>query len=624
MIVLGRKPVIVVVEYSPAPIELEVAAVEQHGLQARPGPLHAGLGTRDAYAEPLGQLLLGEAFVLGEVKGLAVVGGQAVEEGTHRPRQVRLQLVAFGVGGLGGHLPELRRGLPRPVVVEDGIAGHPVDWPTLRGEVSLQTGTPTDGAAHLDACRTEMDAVVRRLRIAASRGATVKVQEGRLLFDRDPAEGLPKSVEELGREISARLPKVELTDLLVEVDRLTGFSRFFAHAGGSERRMPDLRVHLYASILAQATNIGPVRMAELSDLSYRKLAWASTWYLREDTLKDAVAAVVNYHHGLPLSASWGGGTLSSSDGQRFAVDVKARNARAIPRYFGYGRGVTHYSWTSDQYSQYGTKVIPSTIRDATHVLDGILGNETDLLISEHTVDTHGFTEMVFCLFAALGLRFSPRIRDLSDQLLYRMGGVGTGDGPRAAAFAKDLLRGKINERLILRHWDDILRVAGSLKLGWTPASLLVSRLQAKPRKSGLAKAIQEYGRLQKTLFILRYAENLDLRRRIGRQLNKGEELGALKDFLFFANDGNIRKHQPEEQTDQALCLSLLVDAFILWNTVHYQGTLDDLRIEGYPVNDEDLAHLSPTRYAHVNPYGRYRFDLEAGQNDKELRLPGTF
>jgi Tn3 transposase DDE domain len=150
-------------------------------------------------------------------------------------------------------------------------------WPELRGEVSLQTGNHSDGAEHLDACREEMDSVVRRLRIAASRGATVKVQEGRLLFDRDPSEGLAKSVEELGREIAGRLPRVELTDLLVEVDRMPGFSRFFTHAGGAEPRTPALRVHLYASILAQATNIGPVRMAELSDLSYRRLAWASRW-----------------------------------------------------------------------------------------------------------------------------------------------------------------------------------------------------------------------------------------------------------------------------------------------------------------------------------------------------------
>ena len=102
--------------------------------------------------------------------------------------------------------------------------------------------------------------------------------------------------------------------------------------------------------------------------------------------------------------------------------------------------------------------------------------------------------------------------------------------------------------------------------------------------------------------------------------------------MFFANDGNIRKHQPEEQTDQALCLSLLVDAVILWNTVRYQEALDGLRAEGHPVDDGDLAHLSPTRYAHVNPYGRYRFDLGGdpaglpGEEPKEAepRLPGTF
>lgn len=118
------------------------------------------------------------------------------------------------------------------------------------------------------------------------------------------------------------------------------------------------------------------------------------------------------------------------------------------------------------------------------MLDGILGNETDLPIREHTVDTHGFSEIVFCLFAVLGLGFSPRIRDLSDQRLYRMEAAGMADGSRAEAFARGLLDGKINEGLILSHWDDILRVAGSLKLGWVPASLLVSRLRAKPRKSG--------------------------------------------------------------------------------------------------------------------------------------------
>ena len=150
-----------------------------------------------------------------------------------------------------------------------------------------------------------------------------------------------------------------------------------------------------------------------------RLAWCTTWYLREETLRPAVAAVVNFQHRQPMSRHWGGGTLSSSDGQRFPVSGKVRNATALPRYFGYGKGVTFYTWTSDQFSQYGTKVIPTTVRDATYVLDEILDNETELPILEHTTDTAGYTEIVFALFDLLGLQFCPRIRDLGDQRLYR-------------------------------------------------------------------------------------------------------------------------------------------------------------------------------------------------------------
>jgi TnpA family transposase len=167
--------------------------------------------------------------------------------------------------------------------------------------------------------------------------------------------------------------------------------------------------------------------------------------------------------------------------------------------------------------------------------------------------------MVFALFSALGLSFSPRIRDVGNQRLYLMGGV-----EPATRASTNLFSGRIDEGLILRHWDEILRVAGSLKTGWVTASLLVERLQARPRKSGLAKALQEYGRLRKTVFLLRYAQDPELRRRVNRQLNRGEELHALRRFLFFANEGHVRRRQPSEQADQALCLNLVADCVILW------------------------------------------------------------
>jgi TnpA family transposase len=273
-------------------------------------------------------------------------------------------------------------------------------------------------------------------------------------------------------------------------------------------------------------------------------------------------------------------------------------AAALPRYFGYGKGVTFYTWTADQFSQYGTKVIPATVRDATYVLDEILDNETELPILEHTTDTAGYTEVVFALFDLLGLQFSPRIRDLGDQRLFRL------DRQKRHPHLAPLLRGRVNRDRILRHWDDLLRVAGSLKRGWVTASLLIGKLQSYPRKNRLTRALQEYGRLVKTVFILRYLESGDYRRRILGQLNKGEALHGLREFLLFANKGTLRRKQEEELRNQAGCLNLVTNAVVTWNTVYMAAVIEQLRTEGRTVNEEDIARLSPARYEHINPYGK--------------------
>lgn len=158
----------------------------------------------------------------------------------------------------------------------------------------------------------------------------------------------------------------------------------------------------------------------MTEFSYHELLWTTNWYLREETLNDATTKLVNFHYHLPLSRFVGDGTVSSSDGQRFPVAVKTANATALPKYFGFGKGLTFYTWTSDQYSQFGTKVVPATMRDASIVLDEILDNETELPLGQHSTDTAGYTEIIFALFDLLGLQFAPRIRDIGDQTLYRL------------------------------------------------------------------------------------------------------------------------------------------------------------------------------------------------------------
>ena len=165
----------------------------------------------------------------------------------------------------------------------------------------------------------------------------------------------------------------------------------------------------------------------------------------------------------------------------------------------------------------------------------------------------------------------------------------------------------------------MLRLAGSLKLGWVTASLVIQKLQASSRKSRLARALQEYGRLIKTLHALSWYESEEKRRWANRQLNKGEAVHALKAHVSVGNRGVLRRKTAEGLQHQVGCLNLLTNAIILWNSVYMGEALSQLELEGQEVNPEDLQHIWPTRFEHINVYGKYEFNLEAAQQRDGLR-----
>ena len=119
--------------------------------------------------------------------------------------------------------------------------------------------------------------------------------------------------------------------------------------------------------------------------------------------------------------------------------------------------------------------------------------------------------------------------------------------------------------------------------------------------------------------MLRSLEDSVLRHRIRVQLNKGEKLHDLRKFLFLAREGVVSQQHEEGQGNQAACLNLLTNAVIVWNTVYMQAALDALRHEGYPIQEEDLVPLWPTRFTHVHRYGKYEFNVEAARARAGLR-----
>src|SRR6266487_5248280 len=295
------------------------------------------------------------------------------------------------------------------------------------------------------------------------------------------------------------------------------------------RRFARLKITL-------ATNMGLTAMAESCGVPYDVLAWTAEWYVRPETLEAANTAVVNYHHRLPLTRAFGPGTLSSSDGQRFPTKGRSITARALSRYFARGQGISAYTHVSDQHSTFDTKVIVAAAPESHYVLDGILGNDTDLPITEHATDTHGATLANFALFDLVGKQLSPRIRDLGKITLYRT-------GPRAAftsryPHAGRLLTRRLNAELLTACWDDLLRVAASVKYGHATAALVVGKLcSSKRQQNALTAAIKEYGALRRTIFvsvtwnltvgmIISPLYDHELRRCVGQDGGVGEEVAG--------------------------------------------------------------------------------------------------
>jgi hypothetical protein len=94
---------------------------------------------------------------------------------------------------------------------------------------------------------------------------------------------------------------------------------------------------------------------------------------------------------------------------------------------------------------------------------------------------------------------------------------------------------------------------------------------------------------------------------------------SLRSYLRYANEGNVRKSQLDDQNNQAACLTLLSNAVIVWNTRYCQAIIGNYKASGGIVNDDDLKHISPCRFDHINKYGKLKFNVEKELSRKGLR-----
>jgi TnpA family transposase len=224
-------------------------------------------------------------------------------------------------------------------------------------------------------------------------------------------------------------------------------------------------------------------------------------------LTEANARLVAAQNQIPLVHAWGGGEVASADGLRFVVPVRSVHAGPNPKYFGVGRGVTYYNLVSDQFTGLNAIVVPGTLRDSLVLLALVLEQQTELTPTQIMTDAGAYSDVVFGLFRLLGYQFCPRMADMGGARLWRI------DPTADYGLLNRIARHKINMDLIARHWDDLLRLAGSLKLGLVQATSIMRTLQLGDRPTRLAQAVAELGRIDKTLHILTTMDDESKRRR---------------------------------------------------------------------------------------------------------------
>jgi len=453
---------------------------------------------------------------------------------------------------------------------------------------------PFDAASWIENRRTELDAALQAAGAAGVSEASFKSERS------DGA--VPANADDLILSLYGDMTPTPITDILLQADADIGFTDAFTdlRTGNPCRD----QIGLLTVLLADGINLGLKKMASASQgHSFWELMRIARWHVQEDAHARALAMVIEAQAVLPMAQFWGSGISSSSDGQFFPAGGTGEALNLVNAKYGNEPGLKAYTHVSDQFAPFATQTIPATVHEAPYILDGLLMNDAGQNIREHYADTGGFTDHVFALSAILGYIFAPRIRDLASKRLYLF------DPSTASPAIRPMIGGKIKTELIERNWPDILRLAASAAVGAIAPSQILRKLASHPRQNELAMTLREVGRIERTIFMLRWITDIDIQRRAQLGLNKGEAHHALKRAISFNRRGEIRDRTAETQSYRIAGMNLLAAIIIYWNTKKL-GEIVAKHIEaGAPPNPALLQHVSPLGWEKIILTGKYTWPL---------------
>jgi TnpA family transposase len=403
--------------------------------------------------------------------------------------------------------------------------------------------------------------------------------------------------------IRARMPERHLLDVLKRTHHWSPFTRHFGPPSGSDTKLSDATKRYLFAVFGYGCNLGASQTARHAPESVNRhtMRRINAQHINVAKLEAALRDIIGEYARFELPRFWGQPNVAVADGTH--VELRENNLLA-ERHIRYGHyGGIAYHHISATYIALFSNFIACGVWEAVYILDGLLQNRSAFEADTVHADTHGQSEPVFGLAYLLGIKLFPRMRTWNDVIFYRP------DKTTRYRHIDALFSKTIDWSLIETHWQDMMQVVLSIQAGKVLPSMLLRKLGSHNRRNKLYRAFRELGRVERTLFLLRYVSEADFRRSIRAETTKIESYNDFLDWIGFGGPV-LKSGDPVEQIKQVKYMDLVANAVMLHNVADLTDVLSDMAAEGWPLTKELLGGLSPYTRDHLRRFGQYALDMD--------------
>ncbi len=478
-------------------------------------------------------------------------------------------------------------------------------------------GLPGTADEFVQQLRTELESTAAEVDAGFPSNTAVSInKDGAPVLKRPAANKPPASATELEAALHTFLPERSLLDMVWLTNAATRFTRHFGPISGLDAKLDQLAEKYCAAVFAMGSGMGVTQGARHMHglVTAPTLALINRRHVTTDKLDAAHQDILDAYNQFELPRCWGSGKTAAFDGSLF--ELSEQNLLADLHFRYRLKGVVAFQVVSDLYIALFTHFIPPGVWEAIYIIEALMKNRSNIQPDTVFADTQGQSTPVFAFTYLLGIKLMPRIRNWKDLSFFRP------SKNVHYTHIDGLFKDPVAWEMIRTHWRDLMQVALSIYTGRISSPILLRKLSHYSRKNRLYQAAQELGRVQRTIYLLRWISDMSLRSGVTAGTNSVEGYHALTKWLQFGVEGVIQENDPDEQQKRVRYLGLLASALIYWNVVEISRALGELGSQGYPVNKADLAYLSPYITRHIKRFGDYTIhtDLAPGPIHHELSL----